>query len=232
MALIIRHTLDIYYKINNVYDGELPINSFPEILFLYVSLDVRVRDMFLLSNPFKPAAILAVYLYFVLKWGPEFMEKRKAMKLDGIIKYYNLLQVIVCSYITVTGYYHSFGQGNYSWICQPVDYSTDNRHAVALTKMAHYYFLTKIIDLLDTVFFVLKKKQSHVTFLHVYHHSGMVALSWIGMKYFAGGHSCFMGIINSFVHVIMYAYYFLTSIDNKYKQSSWKKYITQLQMVS
>jgi elongation of very long chain fatty acids protein 7 len=61
---------------------------------------------------------------------------------------------------------------------------------------------------------------------------GMVALAWIGLKYLGGGHSVFMGIINSFVHVIMYLYYYLTSVDNKYKQSSWKKYITQLQMVS
>lgn len=187
--------------------------------------------MFLLSNPFKPAAILAVYLYFVLKGGPKFMEKREPFQLHSIIKYYNLLQVAICSYITVTAYYHSFGQG-YSWICQPVDYSTTNPHAVALTKCSHLYFLSKVVDLLDTVFFVLKKKQSHVSFLHVYHHAGMVALTWIGMKYFAGGHSVFMGVINSFVHVIMYLYYYLTSVDNKYKQSSWKKYITQLQMVS
>jgi hypothetical protein len=28
-----------------------------------------------------------------------------------------------------------------------------------------------------------------------------------------------------------YLYYYLTSVDNKYKQSFWKKYITQIQMV-
>jgi hypothetical protein len=69
--------------------------------------------------------------------------------------------------------------------------------------MTHYYFLSKVIDLFDTVFFVLKKKQTHVSFLHVYHHSGMVLLSWIGLKYVAGGHSVFMGLINSFVHILM-----------------------------
>ncbi|CRK86866.1 CLUMA_CG000692, isoform A [Clunio marinus] len=211
MALIIRNALDIYYKINNVYD------------------DVRVRDMLLLSNPFKPVTLLAVYLYFVLNWGPKYMEKRKPMKLDNIIKCYNLLQVAVCSYITIKGFYHTFGQG-YSLICEPVDYSL-NYHPVQLTKVAHYYFLTKVVDLFDTVFFVLKKKQSHVSFLHVYHHAGMVMLAWIGLKYVSGGHSAFMGVLNSFVHVIMYFYYYLTSVDNKYKQSFWKKYITQLQMI-
>lgn len=183
-----------------------------------------------MSTPFKPMSIIAAYLYFVLVWGPKFMENRKPMKLDTLIKYYNLLQVVVCSYITVVGYYHTYGQG-YSFSCQPVDYS-DNYHPVQITKMGHLYFLTKVVDLLDTVFFVLKKKQNHVSFLHVYHHAGMVALSFLGVKYFGGGHSIFMGLINSFVHVIMYFYYFLTTIDNKYKQSFWKKHITQLQMVS
>lgn len=159
------------------------------------------------------------------------MENRKPMKLDNIIKCYNLLQVAICSYLTVKGFYHSFGQG-YSLTCEPVDYSTTNYHALQITVSAHYYFLIKVVDLFDTVFFVLKKKQTHVSFLHVYHHAGMVALSFMGAKYLAGGHSVFMGIINSFVHVIMYLYYFLTSIDNRYKQSSWKKYITQLQMVN
>lgn len=186
--------------------------------------------MFLLSNPFKPVALLAVYLYFVLSWGPKFMQHRQPMKLYTIIKWYNLLQVAICSYIAAKGYYHSFGQG-YSWLCEPVDYS-NNYHPVQLTRIAHFYFLTKVIDLFDTVFFVLKKKQTHVSFLHVYHHAGMVMLAWMGLKYVGGGHSVFMGALNSFVHVIMYFYYYLTSVDNKYKQSVWKKYITQLQMVS
>lgn len=59
----------------------------------------------------------------------------------------------------------------------------------------------------------------------------MVALTWSGTKYFPGGHSVFMGLINTIVHVFMYLYYFMTSVDNKYKQSTWKKQITQMQMV-
>lgn len=57
-------------------------------------------------------------------------------------------------------------------------------------------------------------------------------LAWTGTKYLAGGHSIFMGILNSFVHVVMYFYYFLSSLNDSYKKSIWwKKYITQLQMV-
>lgn len=182
-----------------------------------------------MSNPFKAIAIIGLYLLFVLRWGPKFMEKRQPFKLDKIIKCYNLSQVAICAYITVEAYRYTFARG-YNLFCQPVDYSMDP-DAYRIAQIGHYYFLTKVVDLLDTIFFILKKKNSHVSFLHVYHHAGMVALTWMGTKYFAGGHSVFTGWINSFVHVIMYFYYFLTSIDAKYKQSSWKKYITQLQMV-
>lgn len=47
-----------------------------------------------------------------------------------------------------------------------------------------------------------------------------------------GGHAIILGVINSFVHVIMYGYYFLTSFKPELKKSLWwKKYITQVQMV-
>lgn len=92
--------------------------------------------------------------------------------------------------------------------------------------------MVKVVDLLDTVFFVLRKKKNQITFLHVYHHTGMVMLTYGATKYLPGGHSVFMGGINSFVHVVMYSYYFITSYSPKYKANLWwKKYITQLQLV-
>lgn len=48
--------------------------------------------------------------------------------------------------------------------------------------------ISKILDFLQ-VFMVLRKKQSHVTFLHVYHHAGMVPLSWAAVNYYPG--ECF-----------------------------------------
>jgi GNS1/SUR4 family len=138
------------------------------IPFLRVSdLDKRVKDWLFMSNPFKPVTIIAVYLFVVLKWGPKFMENRQPFKLDLLIKCYNLLQVAFCAYIAIDGYRYSYGRG-YNIFCQPVDYSYDPA-ALRIAVIAHYYFLTKVCDLFDTVFFVLKKKNSHVSFLHVYH---------------------------------------------------------------
>lgn len=33
---------------------------------------------------------------------------------------------------------------------------------------------------------VLRKKDDHISFLHVYHHTGMCALAWGGAKYLPG----------------------------------------------
>lgn len=60
----------------------------------------------------------------------------------------------------------------------------------------------------------------------------MAFLTWIGLKYVPGGHSLFIGHINSFVHTVMYFYYFLMSYQKFKKNLWWKKYLTQLQLVS
>ena len=51
------------------------------------------------------------------------------------------------------------------------------------------YFIIKIVDLIDTVIFALRKKQNQITFLHVFHHFSMVVNAWYGVKYVAGGQS-------------------------------------------
>ncbi|CAG2064399.1 unnamed protein product [Timema podura] len=45
--------------------------------------------------------------------------------------------------------------------------------------------MLKVLDLLDTVFFVLRKKNNQITFLHVYHHAAMVFGTWIAVKFLA-----------------------------------------------
>lgn len=53
-------------------------------------------------------------------------------------------------------------------------------------RLTYCYYILKVTDLLDTVFMVLRKKYSHVSFLHVYHHIGMVAVSYTCANYIPG----------------------------------------------
>ena len=94
------------------------------------------------------------------------------------------------------------------------------------------YYICKLIELLDTVFFVLRKKQRQISFLHVYHHALMPITAWIGVRFFPGGQVTLLGFINSFIHIIMYTYYMLSAMGPEiHKYLWWKKYLTSLQLI-
>ena len=80
-----------------------------------------------------------------------------------------------------------------------------------------WYYASKMLEMLDTLFFIVRKKNSQLTFLHVYHHSTMFCLWWIGVKYVPGGSSFLGAMCNCYVHVFMYTYYFLWG----QKQTFW-----------
>ncbi len=97
----------------------------------------------------------------------------------------------------------------------------------------HQLFITKFIDLFDTIFFVLRKKQNHVTVLHLYHHSLVPILYWTAFRIVPTFKPLgIFVVINCFIHVLMYSYYALSSFGPKIQQFLWwKKYITQIQMI-
>ena len=60
----------------------------------------------------------------------------------------------------------------------------------------------------------------------------MPAAVWWGVKFAPGGHGTFFGLLNSFVHVVMYSYYLLAAMGPQFqKYLWWKKHLTTLQMV-
>jgi hypothetical protein len=119
----------------------------------------------------------------------------------------------------------------YSLRCQPVDYSDDPEELI-VAQMCWWYYFCKFTEFLDTVFFVLRKKFDQITNLHVIHHSIMPAAVWWGVKFTPGGHATFFGMLNTFVHIIMYTYYLLAAMGPKYqKYLWWKKHLTTMQMV-
>lgn len=49
---------------------------------------------------------------------------------------------------------------------------------------------------------------------------------------FPGGHSTFFGLLNTFIHIIMYSYYLLAALGPRMQRYLWwKKYLTALQML-
>lgn len=125
-----------------------------------------------------------------------------------------------------------FPGGKYSLLCEPVDYST-KEEALLLLRIGWWFQILKIAELADTVFFVLRKKFTHISVLHVVHHSLVAWGVWIGLKFGGGGHNAFFPLLNCAVHMIMYTYYCLAALGPSVRKYLWwKRYLTILQMVS
>ncbi|KRT84489.1 hypothetical protein AMK59_859, partial [Oryctes borbonicus] len=114
---------------------------------------------------------IATYLYFCLWLGPRLMRGRKAYELKYVVAMYDVLQIILNAYIVCEHIKGGWGVG-YSFACQPVDYS-DSPRAVRMAAAVWWYFMCNMIALLDTIFFILRKKNNQMSFLHLYHHSMM-----------------------------------------------------------
>ncbi|XP_046644160.1 elongation of very long chain fatty acids protein-like [Daphnia pulicaria] len=192
--------------------------------------DPRVDGWFLMSSFFPTMIICSCYIYFVKSLGPRLMRDRKPFELRSAIIIYNVIQVLASIYLVYKGLVHAW-LFRYSLRCQPVDYSDDPEELI-VAQMCWWYYFCKFTEFLDTVFFVLRKKFDQITNLHVIHHSIMPAVCWWGVKFAAGGHGTFFGMLNSFVHIIMYTYYLFSSMGPKYqKYLWWKKHLTSMQMI-
>ena len=60
--------------------------------------------------------------------------------------------------------------------------------------------------------FVARKKFNQVSFLHVVHHGIMPLSVWPGARFVPGGHASFFGLLNAFVHIVMYFYYMMSPL--------------------
>ncbi|XP_069697701.1 very long chain fatty acid elongase 7-like [Periplaneta americana] len=196
---------------------------------VYDLADRRTRDWFLTGSPWTFLLLLGSYLYFVNS-GPRFMKNRPVYNIDGIIGIYDIAQVIICSYLFIKGI--TFGWGTkLRLFCEPVD-TSNSPLANEMALWVWMLYMTKMLDLLDTVFIVLRKKNNQLSFLHVFHHATMLFLLYYTTRWSPGGHCVLNGTINCFVHVVMYAYYFITNAFPEYKKNIWwKKHITEIQLV-
>jgi len=200
--------------------------------------------------------IITVYLLFVLKLGRKLMDKHEALQLRGVLKFYNIGQVLFNSVIFVwvrkskdidihsflivfngllhitQGIHLLFVQKPYNLSCMQV---LPQDHELKSTErtLSYMYHLNKVLDLMDTIFFVLRKKQRQITFLHVFHHVFMVFTSHMLIRFYGfGGHVFLICMFNVLVHIVMYGYYYASSQSQNVQESLWwKKYLTLGQLV-
>lgn len=192
--------------------------------------DPRVRGLPFVGNFWFVTGFVLAYVYFVKVAGPRWMANREPFKIKKIINVYNFINIFVNLFFTVQFARYSYFGGGYSWFCQKMDHSTDENSMMIVT-LAYYYCLVRVADFLDTVFFVLRKKFSHVTTLHYTHHALVAWSGWFFVTLGCDGQVVLGICVNSFIHVIMYTYYFLAALGPQVRPYLWwKRYITRMQI--
>ena len=136
-----------------------------------------------------------------------------------VLVVYNMVCSVI-SLFTFVGFMYSL------WISPSI---FDKKLDANILPFLWAYWITKHIELLDTVFMILRHRQRQISVLHVFHHSSMLLLSDYAYRIYPW---TTIGVplgLNSFVHVVLYFYYGLTAY-NPNQAPSWKRRLTEIQL--
>jgi hypothetical protein len=120
------------------------------------------------------------------------MKNRPPYDLHEVLRLYNVFQVCACTYIVFGAwYFHDYSLLTFSECIQsPQPVRADDTHVPASLIQFHIDFylflLLRLFELIETVFFVLRKKFNQVSALHIYHHISTILITWIFLKYRGG----------------------------------------------
>jgi len=168
-----------------------------------------------------PLAASVLYLTAIFL-GTKFMKNREAYSAKNYMFTYNLYQTILNGWC-VYAFLEEIVRNGY-----PVWGNTLSSTSFKMSFLIWLHYNNKYVELLDTAFMVVRKKNDQLSFLHVYHHVLLIWAWWFVCHYACGGDAYFGAMMNSFIHVVMYSYYLMSSLGIS---CPWKKYITQMQMV-
>lgn len=136
---------------------------------------------------------------------------------------YNAVQVALCGWMCYEALAQAVARGFTVEPCNPF-VETE----LGIARVLWVFYLSKILDFLDTVFIVARGQWGQFTFLHTYHHISIYLIYWLNANAGFDGDIFFTVVANSFVHAVMYGYYLLRILGVPFP---FKNLVTQLQMV-
>lgn len=175
-------------------------------------------------GPQRIMTLVITYLIIVKKVGPMLMERKQPYDLRGLVRIFNLFNIIVNVWLAYRGIRLS-GNGTSFFNCNCLD-----RDPKRFSLYVDIFILSRIIDFMDTIFFILRKKESQVTGLHVFHHSMVPVAMYLVATFSMSPFNGFLIILNSIVHIVMYTYYLLATFPKLAPYLWWKRHITKIQI--
>ncbi|CAH2992383.1 unnamed protein product [Chilo suppressalis] len=168
---------------------------------------------------------VGIYMAFIFG-GQYYMQNRPRFELRRTLMVWNCGLAafsIMGACRMLPEFYHVLkNHGLYYSICVPSFIEVD-RVAGFWTYM---FVLSKLPELGDTVFIVLRKKP--LIFLHWYHHITVLLYTWYSFTEYTSSARWFV-VMNYCVHSVMYSYYALVSMG-KYPPRAFAMLITALQL--
>ncbi|KAI1843116.1 hypothetical protein JX265_009855 [Neoarthrinium moseri] len=172
----------------------------------------------------KETSIFVVIYYIVIFGGRELMRNREPFKLKSLFLIHNFYLTAISASLLALFIEQLLPtivrKGLFFAICDH-----DGGWTQPLVVLYYLNYLTKYLELLDTVFLFLKKKP--LTFLHCYHHGATAVLCFSQLL----GHTSVSWVVislNLAVHVIMYWYYFQSA---RGVRIWWKEWVTKGQII-
>uniref|UniRef100_A0A670I6D9 Elongation of very long chain fatty acids protein n=1 Tax=Podarcis muralis TaxID=64176 RepID=A0A670I6D9_PODMU len=176
------------------------VNEFVD--YMFGARDPRVRGWLMLDSYLPTFSLTVAYLLFI--WlGTTFMKNRPALSLRGLLIVYNLGVTMLSFYMLIELILATW-EGGYNLQCQNL--TSAGEADIRVAKVLWWYYFSKVIEFADTMFFVLRKKNSQITFLHVYHHATMFNIWWCVMNWIPCGQSFFGPTLEQFYprpHVLL-----------------------------
>lgn len=214
-------------------------------LFLYwlvhisAEMDAEAQKMSPTSHasPIKEvwliAPITASIVYpIVVLGGKKIMESYKPFDIQQYMFIYNLYQVLLNIWTVYemclevyTNPWYTFKYGFLPW----GHHSQPGYAGFRIQYLVWIHYNNKFVELLDTLWMVLKKNNKQISFLHCYHHMLLIWVWFHCCMVDPGGEAWFGACINSLIHVYMYGYYTLSLL--KFPVGFMKIYMTSCQML-
>jgi elongation of very long chain fatty acids protein 4 len=135
---------------------------------------------------------------------------------------YNVVQVMLCSYMCIEAGMQAYKSGYTLLPCNAF-----NHENPPIGFILYLFYLSKILDFVDTFFIIAEKRWKQLSFLHVYHHAFTFLSYWLNINVGYDGDVYFTIVLNGLIHTMMYTYYFVTMHSDKIW---WKSALTIGQM--